>query len=555
MLKHLFPAYDWLAGYQRRDFNKDVVAGIIVAVMLIPQGMAYAMLAGLPPVMGLYAATIPLIIYAFFATSRHLSVGPVAMISLLVFTGVSNLATPGTAEYISYVILLMLMVGMIQFLMGILKLGFMVNFLSHAVISAFTTAAAIIIGLSQVKHLLGIPLSAESTIGLIWTIINSMVNAHTMTLTIGVVGILMLIMMKKYIPKLPGPLVVVVSGILFVQLLQLEQRGVHVVGVIPEGLPGLSLPVFSVEVFLSLLPMALTISIIGFVESMAMAKVLAAKEKYRVYPNKELVGLGLANAGGAFFSGFPVTGGFSRSAVNHQAGAKTPLASLITAVVIILTLLFFTPLFYHLPHAILAAIILVAVYGLLDFKEAIHLFRLRRRDGVTWLITFLSTLFIGIEQGILIGVLFSILVFVWRSAYPHMAELGYLEKEQVFRNIKRFPQAIIDPEVLIFRVDASLYFANITLFEDNLRKKIKERSLTKQVVLDFSGVNSIDSAALHMLEELINSLKKESIMLLMTDVKGPVLDVMRKDGWDKKYPKHVHYLTLEQAMAAIKIDA
>ncbi|VEF47641.1 sulfate transporter [Bacillus freudenreichii] len=552
MLKKLIPALDWISNYDRKNLSGDLSAGIIVAVMLIPQGMAYAMLAGLPPVIGLYASTIPLIIYALFGTSRQLAVGPVAMVSLLVLAGVSTIAEPGSDEYISLVLLLMLMIGMIQFLMGVLRLGFLVNFLSHAVISGFTSAAAIIIGLSQIKNLLGLKIEADHVFLIIWEAIRGLSEANVITLVIGTGSILVLIGLKKFAPKIPGPLVVVTLSIIIVYFLQLQNYGVKIVGNVPKGLPTFSLPALSMESMIALLPIALTISFIGFMESIAMAKAIAAKEKYKVFPNKELVGLGLANVAGSFFSAYPVTGGFSRSAVNYQSGARTPLATMITSVLIILTLLFFTGAFYYLPNTVLAAIIMVAVYSLIDIKEAKYLFKVRTVDGWTWMVTFIATLVIGIEQGILIGLAFSLLVFITRSAYPHVAELGYLTDKKVFRNIKRYPQAQVHPEVMIFRIDASLYFANMNFFENNLCERLTDKPQTKWIVLDFSGVNSIDAVAIHTLEEIMENCGKGKIQFLFAGIKGPVMEMLKKAEWDRKISHFSQYMSIEHAMAAIE---
>ncbi|WP_070119310.1 SulP family inorganic anion transporter [Bacillus marinisedimentorum] len=553
-MNNFLPAAKWIRDYDRANLGSDFTAGLIVAIMLIPQGMAYAMLAGLPPVIGLYASTIPLIIYALFGSSRQLAVGPVAMVSLLVFTGVSVLAEPGSDEYVSLVFLLALMVGVIQLLLGVLRLGFIVNFLSHAVISGFTSAAAIIIGLSQLKHLLGVKLeSGKNVAKLLFEVIQKITLINPTTFAIGVGSIIILIAIKKMVPKVPGPLVVVVLSTLIVFGLNLnENAGVSIVGTVPGGLPALSLPMFSIDAVLALLPIALTISFVGFMESIAMAKAIATKEKYKISSNQELSGLGLANIGASIFSGYPVTGGFSRSAVNYQAGAKTPLASIITAVLIMLTLLFFTPLFYFLPNAVLAAIIMVAVYGLIDFKEARILFHIRKIDGLTWVITFLGTLLLGIEQGILIGAGFSLAVFIWRSAYPHVAELGYVKSENVYRNIERVPEADTDPQVLIFRIDASLYFANMSFLEDKLCAKMQERQELKWIVLDFSAVNSIDAVALHALEELMENCTKGDIELMVAGVKGPVRDLIHKSGLSQKFQDVFHYPSIEHAMEEIE---
>ena len=554
LLKKFIPALEWIPNYKRSDLSGDLSAGLIVAIMLIPQGMAYAMLAGLPPVIGLYASTVPLLIYALFGTSRQLAVGPVAMVSLLVLTGVSTLAEPGTDEYISLVLLLMLMIGVIQLLMGVMRLGFLVNFMSHGVISGFTSAAAIIIGLSQLKHLIGVSLEANKDVFLIlWESVNRISEINPVTLAIGVGSIIMLVLLKRFIKKIPAPLIVVVLSVSLVYFLQLQNAGVKIIGEVPQGLPAFSFPVINAESLIALLPIALTISFIGFMESIAMAKAIAAKEKYKVVPNKELTGLGLANIGGAFFSGYPVTGGFSRSAVNYQSGARTPLATIITAVLIILTLLFFTGLFFYLPNAVLAAIIMVAVYSLIDVKEAKHLFKIGKVDGSIWLITFLATLIFGIVEGIIIGVVFSLIVFIWKSAYPHVAELGYLQSERVYRNIKRYPEAKVDSNKIIFRVDSSLYFANMAFFEEKLSERVVEKPNTKWIILDFTGVNSIDAVAIHSLEELMESYGENSeIQFLYAGVKGPVRDLLIKADWNEKYGDTLFYMSIDQAMQAAK---
>lgn len=551
--KKLVPAFDWLPNYNRSDFSGDLSAGLIVAIMLIPQGMAYAMLAGLDPVIGLYASTIPLIIYALFGTSRQLAVGPVAMVSLLVLSGVSTLAEPGSSEYVSLVLLLMLMVGLIQLLLGVLKLGFLVNFLSHAVISGFTSAAAIIIGLSQLKDLTGVTYeSGKSEVFLlILESVKRISEINPITLTIGIGSIVLLILFKKYVKKIPGPIVVVTLSILAVYVFNLYEDGVSIVGQVPKGLPALSFPTFTMDSIVALLPIAFTITFVGFMESIAMAKAIAAKEKYKVNANQELIGLGLANVGGSFFSAYPVTGGFSRSAVNYQAGARTPLASIITAVLIMLTLLFFTDLFYYLPKAVLAAIIMVAVYSLIDFHEAKKLFKLNNADGWTWILTFLATLVLGIQTGILIGIVFSLLVYVSKNAYPHIAELGFVESRGVYKNKQRYPDAMDDPEVIIFRVDADLFFANMSFVEDKLCNRLAEKPDTKYVIMDFSGVNSMDAVSIHSLEEMMQTCNQHT-QFLFAGIKGPVMDVLEKASWDKKYHQMIHYITIEEAVKSLK---
>ncbi len=545
------PGLNWLLNYQRGDFKGDFSAGLVVAVMLVPQGMAYALLAGVAPIHGLYAVTLPLVVYALFGSSRHLAVGPVAMVSLLVFTGVSTLAEPGSPEYLSYVLLLTLMIGVLQLGMGLVKMGFLVNFLSHAVISGFTSAAAIVIGLSQLKHLLGVNLSTPKyTHELVWEALRRLGEVQWITLGIGLGSIALMVLVKRFkVVPIPGSMLVVVFSILAVFGLGLSESGVKIVGEVPSGLPSPSLPYFSWESMQKLLPLALMISFIAYMESIAVAKAIAKKEKYKLDSNQELKGLGLANLVAAFFSSMPVTGGFSRTAVNYQSGARTGMASLISAAFIVVTLLFLTPLFYHLPKAVLAAIIMVAVYGLIDVKEFKHLFHIKKSDGWLLAITFLVTLLVGIDAGIFTGMGLSLGLFIWRSSKPHSAELGYLPKQKVFRNIQRFPEAQTFPGVLILRVDESLYFANMAFLEDKIESLLNQKPEVKKVILDMSGVADMDAVAIEQMESFMQDYKKQGIEFHFAAMKGPVRDLVARAHWPEKMGPAVSHLSVEQALA------
>lgn len=416
-------------------------------------------------------------------------------------------------------------------------------------ISGFTSAAAIIIGLSQLKHLLGVDLEkGQNVFLLLWDAIQKMSKTHPITFIIGLLSMILLLVFKRILPRFPGPLLVVALATFTVYFFGLNQSGVKIVGEIPSGVPSFSLPGFSMESIGTLLPIALTISFVGFMESIAVAKAIASREKYKINSNQELNALGLANIVGSFFSSYPVTGGFSRSAVNYQAGARTGLASIITVAIIIVTLLFFTPLFYYLPKAVLAAIVMVAVFGLIDIQEAIHLFRVKSTDGWTLLTTFFATLTLGIEKGILFGVALSLLLFILRSAKPHTAELGYVEEQNIYRNIQRFPEAQTFPQTLILRVDASMYFANMSFLEEIIRKKLEEKPDTKQVILDFSGVNDIDAVALDILQELMDNYKQAGIDFRIAAMKGPVRDLAERAGWKEKFGKNIAYPTVKQAL-------
>ena len=556
MIQKIFPAFDWLRHYKRSDLKGDLSAGLVVAIMLVPQGMAYALLAGLPPVMGLYASTIPLLVYALFGSSRQLAVGPVAMISLLVLAGISDFAEPGSEQYLGFVFLLALIVGVTQFAMGLFRIGALINFLSHAVISGFTSAAAIIIILSQLNPLLGIKSSGgHSALHLFIDFVRKMGDANSITLIIGFASIALLVMVKKKSPRFPAPILVVAASIGATLLFGLDRLGVSIVGHVPGGFPAFSMPSMDIESLEILFPTALTVLFVGFMESFSIAKWVAAREKYKIDSNKELIALGLANIAASFSSSYPVTGGLSRTAVNYEAGARTGLASIISVLIILVTLTFFTSFFYYLPNAALAGIVIVAVMGLIDVKAARHLFRVKRIDGWMMIVTFLATLLLGSQNGMVVGVVFSLLVFIWRSAHPHAAELGYLEKEGIFRNIRRFPEARTYPGVLILRVDASLYFANMSFLEDLLRKTIEEKKGLRWVIMDLSGVNDMDGVAIDALEEIMEMYRPRGIEFLFAAMKGPVRDLVAKAGWEEKYGNRIKFNTPQAAIKEIGIEA
>lgn len=545
---NFIPSIEWLKNYKKEWLSGDLSAGLTVGVMLIPQGMAYSMLAGLPPIYGLYAVTIPLIIYALLGTSRQLAVGPVAMVSLLIASGVGQLATAGTEQYLAYAILLAFMVGVIQFSMGAFKLGFLVNFLSHPVIAGFTSAAAVIIGFSQFKHLLGIKVSGEKFVDIVVQIVTQLDKVHLTTLAIGIAAIIILVLVKKIHKLIPGPLVVVLLGILGVYFGRLFENGVTIVGQIPSGLPTFSMFSWDTTAMSGLLPTALAIAFVGFMESIAVAKAIHAKHKdYVLDSNQELRALGLANIAGSVFKSFPVTGGFSRTAVNDQAGAKTGLASIISALLIILTLLFFTTYFYYLPNSVLAAIIIVAVYGLIDFKEAKHLLHTDKVDFFLFLAAAIGTLLLGIEEGILLGVALSIGILVYRVSYPHYAELGQLNGSHSFKNIKRFDQSKVTDEIVIMRFDSQLFFANTQYFKDKVLGILSKRQNPKYFILDGSAIYHVDSSAIHALTDIIEDMKKDGITFMIANFIGPVRDIFAKNGLDEKVGKDKCFLTLQEA--------
>lgn len=551
MAEKILPAYRWLRDYRRGDLLRDVVSGSIVTVMLVPQGMAYAILAGLPPIYGLYASTVPAIVYALFGTSRHMPVGPPALMALLTFTSVSALAKPGTQEYISLALLLALMVGGLQLAIGFLRMGFITNFISHPVLSGFIYASAVIIALSQAEHLLGVPLPKEhSTLGTVRGLVQRIGETNPITLAIGLSSIAAIVFFARALPRLPGPLTAVAAATLLVYLLGLDGRGVDIVGEVPRGLPTLSLPAFDLESVRALAPAAVVVAFVGFIESISVAKVIAAREKYKIDSNQELKALGLANVAAAFFSGFPVAGSFSRTAVQYQSGGRTQMASIMTALMILFVLLFLTPLFYYLPNAALAAVIVVAVYGLLNFQEARRIFRVRKDDGIAMLITFAVTIFVGVEQGIVAGALFALLVFVRRTAYPRIFELGYVEREDAFLGQSSYPEGRTFPKVLIVRFDARLYFANISFFEDWLISAIADRPDLELLTIDCRGVNGIDMTAIEGLENLISEYRSRNVEVLLTHVKPQVRHRLERAGWQENCPEIIEHQTTRDALRA-----
>ncbi len=550
-MRNYIPFLSSINNYSKSDLSGDLSAGLTVGVMLIPQGMAYAMIAGLPPIYGLYASTIPLILYALFGTSRQLAVGPVAMVSLLIASGVGAIAEIGSGEFIALAILLALLVGVIQLLLGVFKLGFLVNFLSHPVISGFTSAAALIIGLNQLKHLLGIDIARSNHIHVILgEAFSNISNVHLVTLALGIGGIAIILLFKRFVKKIPGPLVAVTAGIAVVYFLGLEGLGVQIVKEVPAGFPPFSLPAINMDSVQALLPTALTIALIGFMESIAVAKAIQAKHKnYKLRANQELIGLGLANIGGALFSSFPTTGGFSRTAVNDQAGAKTGVASMISALLIVLTLLFLTPLFYYLPKALLASVIMVAVFGLIDYKEIVHLWKTDKRDLLMLVVTFVATLALGIETGILMGVGLSLVMVLYQSSYPHYAILGKVPRGNTFRNISRFPEAVELEGVLIFRFDAQLFFANSHLFQQIIEEQILQRKNLRLIIINAEAINSLDSTGVHLLKDLHTELDERGIDLVFAGLKGPVRDIMMKNQLLEEFGSESFFDNITEALA------
>ncbi|WBU88385.1 SulP family inorganic anion transporter [Cellulophaga omnivescoria] len=533
-MHNFFPILTWLKTYKKGDFIKDLLAGFTVGIILIPQGMAYAMIAGLPPVYGLYAALFPTLMYVFLGTSRQLAVGPVAMDSLLVAAGLGALSLTTTEDYIAMAIVLAFLVGATQFLLGLFRMGFLVNFMSKPVISGFTSGAAIIIMFSQLKHLLGANIEGSSKfVTLIKNVFAKVAETNMYDFAIGMVGILIIVVVKKINKKIPSILFVVVLGILAVYFLKLEQYGVKIVGAIPDGLPSFGVPNINIKNILDIWPIAITLALVGYLEAISIGKALEEKTgEETINPNQELIAIGSANMVGSFFKSFPVTASFSRSAINYEAGAKTNLASLFSVIMVVVVLLFLTPLFFYLPKAVLASIIMVSVFGLIDVAYPKELWKHRKDEFLVLLATFICTVFIGIKEGILVGVLFSLLLMVYRTSKPHFAVLGNVEGTDYYKNVSRFGTEVITREdLLIVRFDAQLYFGNASYFKTELYKHIhKKGAALKGVILNAEAINYIDSSAAQMLEKVIKEIHEKNIQFYVAGAIGPARDIIFTSG-------------------------
>ena len=555
-IQHYFPILSWLKTYSPSFLKGDIAAGITVGIMLIPQGMAYAMIAGLPPVYGLYAALFPQIVYAIMGTSRQLAVGPVAMDSLLVAAGLGALSLTTNAEYIALASFLALFMGTIQLLLGGLKLGFLVNFLSKPVISGFTSAAAIIIALSQLNHLLGIDIPRSNKLHeLFFYLIELGPQTHLLSVLISGLGISFLLIAKKHFPKLPGALLLVFLTTFIAAQNNWESLGVTLVKEVPEGLPSFVWPKASLSQVYELFPLALTLALIAFMEAISVAKAVEEKEKTNyLNPNQELIALGSANIVGGLFQAFPTTGGFSRTAVNHDAGAKTGIAALFSAAVVGLTLLFFTSFFYHLPTAVLGTIILVAVGKLIDLSYPKKLWKNNRSEFYVLLFTFSITLFVGIKEGILLGVFAALLYMVYQNTHPHIAVLGRIKNTHYFKNIDRFSNEVTTfPHVLILRFDGQLFFGNQRYFKQQLSHLIKQHpESVNHLVLAAAPINYIDASAMEMLSLLFEELKENGTNLYWTGLSGPIRDQFHNLGVLSRFNNLFVYSSLEAALNSIE---
>ena len=563
------PILTWGRDYNRTALSNDLVAALIVTIMLIPQSLAYALLAGLPPEAGLYASIAPIILYAIFGTSRALAVGPVAVVSLMTAAALSNIVEQGTMGYAVAALSLAALSGVILLAMGLFRLGFVANFLSHPVIAGFITASGIIIAASQLKHILGINAEGHNLLELTISLVEHLSEINWITAVIGVLATGFLFWVRKGLKPLlekigisagltgvlvkAGPVAIVVATTAAVWAFGLADKGVKIVGEVPQSLPPLTLPSFSPELLGQLLLPAFLISIIGFVESISVAQTLAAKKRQRIDPDQELIGLGAANIGASLTGGFPVTGGFSRSVVNFDAGAETPAAGAFTAIGLAIAALALTPLIFFLPKATLAATIIVAVLSLVDFSILKRSWEYSKADFAAVLVTILMTLTLGVEVGVSAGVGLSILLHLYKSSKPHIAEVGQVPGTEHYRNILRH-DVITDPKIVSLRVDESLYFANARYLEDKIQSRVAKDKNVRHVILQCSAINEIDFSALESLEAINERLREMDVQLHLSEVKGPVMDRLQRAHFLSELTGQVFLSQFDAAVALQKMS-
>lgn len=566
-LARYLPILHWGKTYSKNTLTNDMVAAVIVTIMLIPQSLAYALLAGLPAEMGIYASIAPIILYAIFGTSRALAVGPVAVVSLMTAAAIGKIAVSGSSDYIVAAITLAFLSGGFLILMGVFRLGFLANFLSHPVIAGFITASGIIIAASQLKHILGIKAEGHNLYELTVSMLEHIGETNLITLGLGVSATLFLFWVRKGLKPLlvklgfskrladisakAGPVAAVAVTILIAWAFNLQDSGVALVGDVPQGLPPLTAPSFSLDLWTSLIGSAVLISVIGFVESISVAQTLAAKKRQRIDPDQELIGLGAANLGASFTGGFPVTGGFSRSVVNFDAGADTPAAGAYTAIGLGIASLVLTPLIFFLPKATLAATIIVAVLSLVDFTILRKTWEYSKADFAAVLATILITLGLGVELGVTAGVMISILIHLYRSSRPHMAVVGQVPGTEHYRNVLRH-KVITHPDILTIRVDESLYFANARFLEDAIYDRVAKRTNLKHVILMCPAVNSIDMSALESIDAINERLDGLGVRFHLSEVKGPVMDKLKRSHFLTHLTGKIH-LSQHQAVRDLSL--
>ncbi len=559
------PLLEWGRQYNRETFINDLVAALIVTIMLIPQSLAYALLAGLPPEVGLYASVAPLLLYAVLGSSRVLAVGPVAVVSLMTAAAVAEHAAAGTHAYWEVAMTLAFLSGGILMLMGLLRLGFLANFLSHPVISGFISASGLLIALSQMKTIMGVKAEGHHFVDLLWSLAHQASNLHLLTLMVGIAATAFLFWVRRGFkpllqrfglsPKVAdiiakaGPVAAIALTTLLAWALDWQNQGVKLVGAVPQGLPPITLPLWDWALWNELLVPALLISVVGFVESVSVGQTLAAKRRQRIEPDQELFALGASNLSAAFTGGFPVTGGFARSVVNFDAGAVTPAAGVYTAVGITLASLLLTPALFYLPQVTLAATIVVAVLSLVDFSVLKSTWRFSKLDFIAVATTLITTLLAGVESGLVTGVIVSLAMFLFRASRPHIATVGLIPGTEHFRNIQRH-DVLVSPRLVCLRVDASMFFANARTIEDRINAEVATRPALEHVLLQCSAMNDIDASALESLEAIASRLKDSGIALHFSEIKGPVMDKLNTTHFFEHLNGQV-FLTNYQAIQAL----
>lgn len=567
-LERWIPAVGWMPRYTLENFSGDLVAGIVVSVLLVPQAMAYATLAGLPPQVGLYASVLPLIVYGLMGTSTSLAVGPTAIASVMTASAIGALATEGSDRYVEMAILLTFLVGVIRLVLGLVRAGFLVNFMSRPVLSGFVNAAALMIAGSQAGHLIGLQTERADTVaGQFSEIATNLGSFNIWTAVIGIGGLLLLLYFQKFLPQhltktgltedradllaRTGPLLIAGIATLTVWIFSLNQsQGVSIVGEVSRGLPPVTVPVFDWDLIRALLPAALVISLVGFMESISIAKSLASRERQQVDANQELVAVGAANLGAAFTGGFTVTGSFSRSVLNYRSGAKSGVASIITGLIVLLTVFLLTPLFSYLPRAILAAIVVMAIIGLLDVWTFRRIWAYRRSDALSLVVTFVAVVLLGIELGIIIGVLTSVGMYLWRTSHPAITELGVLPGTGVYRGTRRH-SVVVDRRVLLLRVDESLFFANTQRLQDVVTSRLHSQPEMDYLVLVGTAINDVDASALETLEELHLQLSSAGVTLHLAGFKLMLQERLRNTLLMQMIGPDRNHLTVNAAVASI----
>ena len=565
-LAKYLPALTWLKSYQGADLKSDTVASIVFTIMVIPQSLAYAMLAGLPAITGLYASILPSILYSLFGTSRSLAVGPVALTSVMTASAVLPFAVSGSEQYATVAILLAFMSGVFLLVLSLLRLGFLTNLLSHPVISGFISASALLIVIGQLKYLLGIQSEGDTLLPLVHSLYLHLNNINFPTFILSLASITSLLLMRRYFSTLleslgcsaqaiqlfgkSGPVLVVVAATATVALLSLEKMGVSIIGSVPIKPLGINMEGINWKIVEELLPSAFLISIVGFIGSVSVAQSFAAKRRQDIDPNQELVGLGLANIGSAMCGAFPVTGGFSRTVLNADCGSKSPMTGIISALLILLTLLFLTPLFYYLPKAILASIISISMLQLVSVQDLRNLWRFSKKEASLLIITFSVVMIEGMETGLIVGVILSILCFLWHTSHPHIAIVGRLPGTEHFRNVQRFTVET-HPSILTVRIDENLFFANARVFEERLQSLVSQNTAVKHLILMCTAVNMIDASALQSLEKIVDRLADSDVKLHLSEVKGPVMDRLKDSKLLDNLTGQV-FLTQYQAIQALE---